>query len=95
MKYPKNKDPKSKRQKEFIKLDHLWVAPLFIFNAVLAKAAVTGIPPKNPESKFANERLNISFFLLNLNLVFVIESAIFAEMRVSSTTTKIIGRQSE
>ena len=61
--------------------DILLLAPVLIFRLVLASAAVTGMPPINPEVMFASARASISF--RSLNRVFVIRFATFAESMVS------------
>lgn len=60
-------------------------APDFTFKLVLTNAAVAGIPQASPEAKFAIANPNTSFCWWNL--VFVILSAIFAEMIVSNIPT--------
>jgi len=59
----------------------LEVAPVLIFSAVRASAAVAGIPPKIPEAMFAKAVPSISRGCENS--VFVIRSAILALISVS------------
>ena len=62
--------------------DVLWVAPLLIFNAVRINTAVAGSHPKIPDAILAHHNQKTSRSLSKR--FFVIFSAIFADMMVSS-----------
>ena len=68
-------------KKLLIPADILCFAPLLILSDVRASAAVAGIPPASPAAILAKLRPSISLFLLCL--VFVIPSAMRADIMVS------------
>lgn len=79
-----------KLKKEKIKKINIIIK--LLFTDVLAKAAVTGSPPKIPAKKFYIAKHLISAY--PLNLMWVIYSAILAEIKVSITATNTIGKMS-
>lgn len=82
LKAPLNKSADIRRVKIAIRNPEvLWVAPEFIFSAVLIKTAVFGSPHKSQTQIFESQSQSTS--LSFENFTFVIFSAIFAEIIVS------------